>query len=1087
MHGNRYGRFIEEGRAFEISDPETPTPWTNVISNGRYGLVISQNGGGFSWVDHCQLNVLTRWDMDLIRDERGRFVYIADLDSDDVWSVTPSPCGAEFDRYRCVHRAGATTFETERAGIRSSWTLAATPSDTAEVWEVELTNTSDRPRRLRVAGYLEWCCGAAPDIKREFHRLFFTTTHDGPHRAIVATKNMWEAPFGDGDDHWNRPWPYAAAFGVGGLDVTTAVADKGEFLGRRGDQAKPFAMTGPAMRGRFGRFNDACAALGGDIELAPGESRTISYCLALGDNEEQALHLIERFGTPGAVRVAIDAATAAWDDLLSSSRVDTAATDFNLLNNTWLPYQAISARLMGRTGYYQQSGAYGYRDQLQDSQVWLPIEPERCASQILLHAAHQFADGSVYHWWNPLTETGHRTACSDDYLWLPFVVASYVRETGDLSLLERVVPFVDDEAGATVLEHCGRAIEHAFGRFSERGLPLIGDMDWNDGLSAVGTETEGESVWLALFLYGVLEEMGEIYERVGRHDTAQLCLARRESIGEAVNEHAWDGTWFRRATNRDGEWLGSAHNDAGKIFLNAQTWAILNDATTAERADSAWESVKELLLTDYGPLLLAPAYTEPDPKVGYITRYAPGARENGGVYMHAATWALAAAAKRHDVDAVDQIWRSVSPADTRCQDAEGVPRRAVRAAGQRRRATERPARARGVDVVHGFGRVAQPREHGVGAGHPPDVGGAGDRSVPAGGARTRRGRTDLARTYSEGAVRRVGLHARRRGAARDRRAGRRVAAERSRPERDRRHGNRRQLGDARRGGARGGGRKERSMNRQSAQRSVGGGTCWATRKGFTLIELLVVIAIIALLIGILLPALGQARIAARDVLDKINMKQVGLSQQMYLDDQGANPKMPNVSTPFIETPNPLTGSTGDIRSHRWYMMILLEDYLSGNSRGGIFICPRARGASSVLDPDTRRSMERGGKIQVGDPNPNVEGDEYVTEYWFNDSPPRVIEVNGINVNVGVSGQPISKIKHPNEVVWMADAVDWIPRHRDAAFEASIDGVPSESGASHLLFGDQRVELLTEAEYILGRDKYGSATEFYNWGHFYPDP
>lgn len=664
MLSNRYGRFIEDGAAYEITDPDTPAPWTNVVSNGRYGFVVSQNGGGFSWLDHCQLNVITRWDMDLIRDDSGRFVFLRDLDpSEDggeTWSLSPQPCRAGYDSYRCVHRAGMTTFETERCGIAATWEMAVASEDPVEVWRVTLANRSDRVRRLRLGSYFEWCCGAAPDVKREFHRLFFTTTHDEPRRAIVATKNMWEAPFGDADDHWNRPWPHAAAFAMTGVESHWATADKAEFIGRYGSLGDPRGIR-DGVAGRFGRFVDACSAIGADITLEPGESRAVGFVLAVGENPEAAGELVDRYRDPSEIDKAFEGATDMWRSLLSGTRVSSGMPDLDVLVNHWLPYQAISARMWARTGYYQQSGAFGFRDQLQDSQLWLLYEPNRCREQILLHAAHQFADGSVYHWWNPLTETGLHDACSDDYLWLPFVTAAYVRETGDASILDERRRFVDDEAGATLAEHCLRSIRRAMSRRSGRGLPLIGANDWNDGLSHVGTEDKGESVWLAFFLFDVLEQFGRALDAHGDAGMARELRAMRGEIGEATNEHGWDGAWFRRATDRDGRWLGSAESAEGNLFLNPQTWAILGEATSDDRADLAWDAVRGRLVTDYGVLLLAPAYTVPDPKIGYLSRYAPGSRENGGVYMHAATWALAAACKRRDREMVEKIWRGVSP------------------------------------------------------------------------------------------------------------------------------------------------------------------------------------------------------------------------------------------------------------------------------------------------------------------------------------------------------------------------------------------------------------------------------------------
>ncbi len=674
MLTNQFGKFIEGGRAYAITDPATPMPWTNVISNGRYGLVVSQNGGGFSWLDHCQLNVLTRWEMDLARDDSGRFLYLAELDADaddpgSLWSLSPHPCRARYDEFRCVHRPGMTTFETDRRGIRAAWDICVAPDDQIELWRVRLANTSDRPRRLRLGAYLEWCCGTAPDSKREFHRLFFTTRHDAERHAVVATKNMWDAPFGTPDDHWNRPWPHAAALAIsGGTGNTWATSDKADFMGRYGDPARPAGMLA-GVEGRFGRFVDASGVVGTDLELPAGAEVTICFRLGVADDPAALGDLLDRYGSGESIDRAFDAATAAWDERLAPTSARTGADDFNLLISTWLPYQAISARMWGRSGYYQQSGAFGYRDQLQDSQLWLALDPARCREQVLLHAAHQFADGSVYHWWNPITETGLRTGCSDDYLWLPFIAASYIRETGELSILNEETPFVDDKAGATLAEHGKRAIARAFSRMSDRGLPLIGENDWNDGLSHVGDEKHGESVWLAMFLGETLREFGRALRAHGDVSTADEYEGKRAALQESLEAHCWDGAWYRRATDRAGRWLGSSDCIEGQVFLNAQTWAILSGMGDAERATQAWASVKSRLLTDYGPLLLAPAYTVPDDKIGYLSRYAPGARENGGVYMHAATWALAAACRRRDTEAVAAIWASISP-PLRGADAE---------------------------------------------------------------------------------------------------------------------------------------------------------------------------------------------------------------------------------------------------------------------------------------------------------------------------------------------------------------------------------------------------------------------------------
>jgi cellobiose phosphorylase len=672
---NPFGHFDPTGRVFTVSDWRTPAPWVNVVSNGRYGFVVSQNGGGFSWLDNSQLNVLTRWEMDLVRDVAGRYLYVADREDGRVWSLAPAPCRPEYDRYSCAHTQGSTTFESEVAGIAARWTMCVAPDTNAELWAVRITNSSDRARRLRIASFFEWCCGVAPDSKREFHRLFTTTRHDPTRRAIIATKNMWDVPPRHEGEHWNRPWPYVAAHAVQGLkfERDLATADKAQFLGRYGEPSRPLALVGdaslPVRPSSFGRFGDACASVGGDFTLAPGASADLHFTLAVADTEPETLAILDSFAAKEAVQRAISEAARGWEQRLSPTQVRTEMPDADVLTNHWLPYQAISGRLWGRTGYYQQSGAFGFRDQLQDSQVWLPLDPARCRAQILLHAAHQFSAGDVYHWWHPLTETGLRTACSDDYLWLPFVTTAYVNETGDLGILSAAAPFVDDATPETLVEHCRRSIARALSRLSPRGLPLIGSCDWNDGLSAVGVEGRGESVWLAFFLIAVLDGFGSLMERAGRAEVAAEYAGYRGALAQAVNAHAWDGQWFRCATTDAGEWIGSKADAQGSIFLNMQTWAILTGATTPERQDAAWLSVKRHLLSPWGPLLLSPSYTEPRPDIGYITRYSPGSRENGGVYMHAATWALAAACRRKDLEAVTAIWNSISP-PRRCADAE---------------------------------------------------------------------------------------------------------------------------------------------------------------------------------------------------------------------------------------------------------------------------------------------------------------------------------------------------------------------------------------------------------------------------------
>ncbi|HKR65256.1 MAG TPA: glycosyl transferase family 36 [Thermoanaerobaculia bacterium] len=657
MSIDRYGHFSADGREYVITDPRPPRPWSNIISNPRLGLAVSQSGSGFTWIDNSQLAVVNWWQQDFAQDTSGKFLYVVDEDSRALWSLSPAPVWADGDAFACRHGIGSTTFEARHHEIASEWTLFAHASETIELWLVKLKNASARPRALQLTGYLEWCCGVTPAPRREFHKLFIETARE--ENAVFGWSHMWDigsARWG----HWNTDFPYVCGFGTTER-VTDAEGEKSEFLGRNGTLRDPAALARDAWRGIFGRHADPVAAMRTRISLASGEEKTIGFAISVERSRDDARASLQRWLDVDAMQRALDEVRASWIERLAAHRIETGDARFDSFINDWTRYQAISARIWGRAGYYQQSGAFGYRDQLQDSQVWLTIDPPRCRAQIELHAAHQFADGSVYHWWHPLSEQGLITKMTDDLLWLGFVTANFIRETGDFSVLDDRAAFLDDATPAPLEEHVRRAFERVFRRTSERGLPFIGAGDWNDGLSAAGLEERGESVWLAHFLAGLLADWSEIHRRSGRASFAADYDARRTKLVDAINTHAWDGDWYWRATLDDGSKIGSRENTAGRIYLNAQTWAVLNDVAPRERAEACMRAVREHLVRESGALLLAPAYDTPDERIGYITRYAPGLRENGGVYTHAATWAIAAACKMKDAELVAQLLTAIDP------------------------------------------------------------------------------------------------------------------------------------------------------------------------------------------------------------------------------------------------------------------------------------------------------------------------------------------------------------------------------------------------------------------------------------------
>lgn len=663
---NGYGYFNESGDEYVITRPDTPCPWVNVISNGIYGLIISQAGSGYSWREHATLNRITRWEQDLIKDQWGKYLYLRDNATGRYWSVCWQPVRRQPERYQCRHGLGYTIISSLQEGIEASATFFVPVDDPLEIWIVRLRNLSSSTRHLSLFTYLEWLLGVAPDWHREFHKCFFETEFQESLGGMIVRKHLWDLP----GSQWNRSWGYVAFLTSspppGGFDC-----DKEAFLGRYpyGSLVSPRAVVEGSNLQSMGRGVDAVGCLRVDIELAPGEEKGVVFRLGAVEEPVEAGRLTAKYGDLQAAETALTTARCFWRELLSPLQVKTPDLAFDILNNWWLKYQAISGRLWGRTGYYQPGGAFGFRDQLQDSQVFLLINrPELTLKQIRLHARHQYRSGTVQHWWHPLSEMGAVTESSDDVLWLPFVFIAYLKETADFSALDVVEPYLDGGEG-TLYEHCVRAINYVLSKLSPRGIPLIRGGDWNDGMNATGLQNKGESIWLGHLLHWILVEFAYLATKKGDWELGTRYRTQADRLKEALNRHGWDGEWYIRATDDRGTVLGSKTSSEGKIFLNPQTWAVLAGVAPPERARTAMDSVERLLEWDYGPLLFWPPYTRVIPSIGYLTRYAPGTRENGGVYTHAATWAILAECQLRHAEAAYRLYCKINPI-RRGQDPE---------------------------------------------------------------------------------------------------------------------------------------------------------------------------------------------------------------------------------------------------------------------------------------------------------------------------------------------------------------------------------------------------------------------------------
>jgi len=665
---NGYGGFAPHGREYVIylRDRNTPAPWINVIANPDFGFTVSERGAGFVFAENSRENKLTPWSNDPVSDPAQEAVYLRDDSTGQVWTVTAAPI-REPEPYSIHHGWGYSQFKHNSHGIQQQLTLFVPRGDSVKLSLLRLKNPGKEPRRLTLTYYVRPVLGVSEAVGQQqlvTQMLGSTFTIRNPYNGDFPGRVVW----------LNASKPLSSYTG-----------DREEFIGLGGSLARPQALARQRLSNTVGAGLDCCAAIQLELNLAPGQMEEV--VLQLGQGEADSVpKLLEKYG-PKQARSALAEVKKYWRKLLEGISIKSPEASFNIIL-PWLAYQAVACRLWARSGFYQAGGAFGFRDQLQDAMNLANLDPGLVRKQILLHARHQFPQGDVQHWWHPGTgNRGVRTRFSDDLLWLPLATAEYIEKTGDLSVLDEEIPFIqaeplapteDERYGqaevsrerASLYEHCLRAIKRSLST-GGHGLPLMGSGDWNDGMNTVGNKGKGESVWMAWFLYTILQRFAPLCRARGDDARTEQFLERARKLAQAAEE-AWDGRWYRRAYFDDGTPLGSARNSECSIDSLPQSWAVISGAAQRERMEDAMAAVEShLVREDEGLLLLfAPPFGRGQLKPGYIKGYLPGVRENGGQYTHAACWVVQATAMLGRGDRALELFQLINPVNHSRTDIE---------------------------------------------------------------------------------------------------------------------------------------------------------------------------------------------------------------------------------------------------------------------------------------------------------------------------------------------------------------------------------------------------------------------------------
>lgn len=663
---NGYGGFDATGDYVVRlnGDRTTPHPWINVIANADFGCHVSAEGSAFTWSGNSRDYQLTPWSNDPVSNLPGEAVYIADRDSGKVFAAAANVVRDESVTYEARHGQGFSIFTSRHGDVSCELTMLVDPLKPVRLSRLRLVNHGQSLKSLRLYNYAEWVLGNV----RAKNAAYIVPRFDEELGALFARNPYHTDKAGQ------------VAFLTASVKPDSVTADRQEFIGSTGSVTEPDSvMQGKSLKGTVEAGRDPCAALSYDFELSAGQSKDITFILGNAKDEEAARGLIT-YSRGLDVDALLEVTKTQWQQFTAPVQVKTPDRAFDLMVNRWLPYQSMASRILARAAFYQASGAYGFRDQLQDTLSLLMLDPQLARKQVLNVAGRQFPEGDVQHWWLPGTGAGVRTLISDDVVWLSYAASLYVQVSGDVAVLDEVLPYLQGrtlEEGehdafyqpeisletASVYEHCIKGLELAIKRTGSHGLPLMLGGDWNDGMNLVGVAGKGESVWLGWFLSYTLQQFIPIAEARGDKSRVVAMQQHLASLNKALEDSGWDGEWYRRGYFDDGAPLGSHLSDECQIDAIAQSWAVLSGAADPARAAQAMASLEKHLLDEEGGLLrlFTPPFDKSEHEPGYIKGYPRGVRENGGQYTHGATWAILALTKLGRGDEAYKLFSLINP------------------------------------------------------------------------------------------------------------------------------------------------------------------------------------------------------------------------------------------------------------------------------------------------------------------------------------------------------------------------------------------------------------------------------------------